>query len=251
MNAIHELRYGKPTRAQAETFVVMAGQAFAFDPSQWLSSLNDDGWGDMRALTDGEQLAAGLVIHTTGQWFGGRRLASHALSAVVAAPQARRKKLGHTLMLHALREARADNVPLCVLYASTPAFYRGQGFEPAGEQMFWRTATHHLPTETEDARYVPCGPEDPGPRELYRQFASERSGLVDRNAHFWRAHLSPYDGAKRYLYRVEFAGALEGYVSLQHARPQNTLFVQDAITTSTRAARAALALISHHKSVAE
>lgn len=252
MNSPQELTYGKPTRPQAETFIVLAGQAFAFDPAQWLSSLGDDGWDNVRTLSDGEDVAAGLVIHTTGQWFGGRRLASHAISAVVAAPQSRRRKLGHTLMLHALRETRAVNAPLSVLYASTPNFYRGLGFEPAGDQMFWRTATHHLPSETEGASYVPfTAAEQAGVHELYVAFARAHTGLLDRTPHFWRAHLQPYDGSKRYAYRIEFAGELEGYVSLQHARPEGTLIVQDAIVTSMRAARAALALLSHHKSVAE
>ncbi len=252
MSSNEELRYGKPTREQAETFVVMAGQAFTFDPAQWLGSLGDHGWENMRTLTDGQDVAGGLVIHETGQWFGGRRLASHALSAVVAAPQFRRRRVGHTLMLHGLREARAAEVPLSVLFASAPNFYRGLGYEPAGDQMFFRVPSHDLPTSTDGARYVPFNPDEQGAaRELYQRFASERSGLLDRNEHFWRSHFLPYDGSKRYAYRIEFSGLLEGYVSLQHARPQNSLIVQDVIATTPRAARAALALMSHHKSVAE
>ncbi len=252
MSSVEELRYGKPTRAQAETFIVMAGQAFTFDPAQWLSSLGDHGWENMRTLTDDQDVAGGLVIHETGQWFGGRRLASHAISAVVAAPQFRRRGVGNTLMLHGLREARAANVPLSVLFASAPNFYRGLGYEPAGEQMFFRAPSQDLPTSTEGARYVPFNPDEQGAvRELYQRFASERCGLLDRSEHFWRAHFSPYDGSKRYAYRIEFSGALEGYVSLQHARPQNSLIVQDVIATTPRAARAALALMSHHKSVAD
>lgn len=252
MSSIGDLRYGKPTRGQAEAFVVMTGQAFAFDPAQWLSSLGDHGWENMRTLTDDQGVAGGLVIHATGQWFGGRRLASHAISAVVAAPQFRRRRVGHTLTLHGLREARAAKVPLSVLFASTPNFYRGLGYEPAGDQMFFRAPTHDLPTSTEGARYVPFNADEQSKaHELYQRFASERSGLLDRNEHFWRSHFLPYDGSKRYAYLLDFSGALEGYVSLQHARPQNTLVVQDVIALTTRAAGAALALMSHQKSVAE
>ena len=230
----------------------MAGQAFTFDPAQWLGSLGDHGWDNMRTLTDEHDVAGGLVIHATGQWFGGRRLASHAISAVVAAPQFRRQKIGHTLMLAGLREARISNVPLSVLFASAPNFYRGLGYEPAGDQMFFRAPSHDLPTSTEGARYVPFNPdEQSAARELYQRFAGERSGLLDRNDHFWRSHFLPYDGSKRYAYRIEFSGAPEGYVSLQHARPQSTLIVQDVIARTPRAARAALALMSHHKSVAD
>jgi predicted acetyltransferase len=248
-----DLRYGMPNRAQAETFVNMSGQAFAFDPTQWLGSLGDHGWENMRTLTDErEAVIGGLVIHATGQWFGGRRLGSHAISAVVAAPEARRIRVGQALMLHGLREARAAKVPLSVLYASAPAFYRGVGYEPAGEHVLWRAPAHELPTDTGGASFVQFDATHQQPaRDVYERFARERSGLLDRTDHFWRAHFDPYDGARRYAYRIDFGGEPEGYLSLQHARPQNTLFVQDAIATTPRAARALLAFLSHHRSVVD
>lgn len=151
-----------------------------------------------------------------------------------------------------MHEARENKVPLSVLFASTPTFYRQVGYEPAGASMFFRAPTHCLPTVTEGAEFAPFTPAEQAPiRELYRQFASQRSGMLDRNDHFWRMQLDPYDGSRRYAYRIDFAGALEGYVCFQHARPNNTLVVQEALATTPRAARAALALISHHKSIAE
>jgi predicted acetyltransferase len=243
--------YGTPTRDQAEAFVKLAGQAFAFDPAQWLSSL-DEGWDNMRTLSDGGRIAAGLVIHAAAQWFGGERLRSHALSCVLAAPEARRRKHGYSVMLHGLREARAVGVPLAVLYASTPAFYRELGFEPAGHRPFWKVAVHHLPTATEGACYTPTGPEErEALHELYVRYARHRAGLLERTEHFWRYHLNPYDGSKLYAYRIDFDGLLEGYVSLQHARSQRTLIVEDAVATTPRAARALMAFLSHHKSVAD
>jgi predicted acetyltransferase len=249
---IPKLVFGKPTRAQAEQLVLMAGQAFAFDPTQWLNSLGDDGFDNMRTLTSEQGVAAGLVIHAVGQWFGGQRLASHAITALVAAAHVRRQHVGHQLITRTLREARENKVPLSVLFASTPTFYRQVGYEPAGASMFFRAPTHCLPTVTEGAEFAPFTPAEQAPiRELYRQFASQRSGMLDRNDHFWRMQLDPYDGSRRYAYRIDFAGALEGYVCFQHARPNNTLVVQEALATTPRAARAALALISHHKSIAE
>ncbi len=230
----------------------MAGQAFAFDPTQWLDSLTEDGFDTMRTLSDEQGVAGGLVIHVTGQWFGGQRLPCYAITALVAAAHRRAQGVGGSLMLHLLKETRAAQVPLCVLHASTPAFYRGAGFEPAGASMSWRAPTHCLPTETEGAKFVPfSAAEQEAVHELYRRFASERAGLLDRNTHFWRMHLNPYDGSRRYAYRIEFSGAVEGYVCFQHARTEDTLVVQDVLTTSTRAARAALALMSHHRAIAQ
>lgn len=212
-------RYGKPTRAQAEQLVNLAGQAFAFDPAQWLSSLDEDGWDNMRTLHDEGGVAAGLVIHATAQWFGGQRVPSHALTALLAAAHVRRQRFGHALMLHVLRETREAKVPLSVLFASTPTFYRQVGYEPAGSSMSFRTPTHCLPKETEGAEFVPfAADEQVLAHRLYRRFAKERAGLLDRTKHFWRMHLRPYDGGKRYAYRIEFAGEAEGYVCLQHAR---------------------------------
>ena len=250
--SIDALVFGKPNRAQAEQLVLMAGQAFAFDPTQWLNSLGDDGFDNMRTLTSGQGVAAGLVIHAVGQWFGGQRLASHAITALVAAAHVRRQHVGRALITSTLREARENRVPLSVLFASTPTFYRQVGYEPAGTSMFFRAPTHCLPSSTEGAEFAPFTPAEQAPiRELYRRFASKRSGMLDRNDHFWRMQLEPYDGSRRYAYRIDFAGSLEGYVCFQHARPSNTLIVQEALASTTRAAKAALALISHHKAIAE
>lgn len=246
------IAYGKPTRAQAAQLVTMAGQAFAFDPTQWLSSLDDDGFETMRTLCDERGVAAGLTIHVTRQWFGGQSLPSYAITALLAAAHRRSQRFGHSLLCHLLKETRAAQVPLSVLFASTPSFYRQVGYEPAGWAMSWRAPTHCLPTSTEGAEIVPFGADEQEPvHALYRRFASQRAGLLERNVHFWRMHLDPYDGSRRYAYRIEIAGVVEGYVCLQHARPQSTLVVQDVITTTTAAARAALALMSHHRAVAD
>lgn len=246
------LEYGKPTRAQAVTFVKLSGQAFAFDPTQWLSSLGEDGWSNIRTLTDGDKVLAGLVFHHTAQWLGGSRLPCNVIASVFSAAEARRQRLGYKVMLHGLRETRAAGVPLAVLFASTPAFYRTLGFEPAGHRLFWKAPMHQLPTQTEGAQYLPTGPDEQGIlHELYARYAKGNAGLIDRTDHFWRYHLNPYDGSTIYAYRIEFDGALEGYVSLRQARPNRTLVAQDAVATTTRSARALLAFLSHHQSVAD
>ncbi|MDF3070855.1 MAG: family N-acetyltransferase [Polyangiaceae bacterium] len=230
----------------------MAGQAFAFDPAQWLSSLDEDGFHTMRTLGDARGVAAGFVIHETAQWFGGQRVPSQAITALVVAAHLRRQQLGHELLLHQLREAREAKVPLSVLFASSPTFYRQHGYEPAGTSTWFRVPSHALPTAPDGAEFVPFTPDDHAPaHELYRRFASERAGLLDRNVHFWRMHLRPYDNSRRHSYRIDFAGVPEGYVCFQHAQPNRTLVVDDVVTTSTRAARAALALMSHHKAVCD
>jgi predicted acetyltransferase len=246
------LEYGKPNRDQAVTFVKLSGQAFAFDPTQWLSSLGDGGWSNIRTLTDGEKVVAGLVFHPTAQWFGGSRLQCQAIASVFSAAEMRRKKLGYRVMLHGLRETRAAGVPLAVLYASTPAFYRELGFEPAGHRLFWKAPIHQLPTQTEGARYLPTGPDEQSTlNELYTRYAKGNAGLIDRTDHFWRYHLNPYDGSTLYAYRIDFEGELEGYVSLRHARANRTLIAQDAVATTPRSARALLAFFSHHQSVVD
>jgi predicted acetyltransferase len=219
----------------------------------WRVGLERDGWNDIRLLTSDDELIAGLVIHRTGQWFGGRRIASHAIGAVITAPHCRRRGAGRELMLRMLREARRDGVPLSVLYASTPTFYRGVGYEPAGQRCLWKIDVQHLPDAAEGGRSRPFSVEDRADvqavRELYAAFAASHSGCVDRSDHFWRQHLNPYDNSKRYLYRIDFDGVLEGYLSLMSRGPDGVLPVQDVVCTTPRAARAALAFMRHHSSV--
>lgn len=246
------LVYGKPNRRLAETFVKLSGQAFAFDPTQWLNSLGEDGDDNIRTLSDGDKVVAGLVFHPTAQWFGGSRLQSHAIASVFSAAELRRQGLGYQVMLHGLREIRAAGIPLAVLFASTPAFYRRLGFEPAGHRLFWKAPMHQLPTETEGAQFSPTGPGDRSQlNALYTLYAQGGAGYIDRSEHFWRYHLNPYDGSTLYAYRIEFDGKLEGYVSLQNARPNRTLMVQDAVATTPHSARALMAFLSHYQSVAD
>lgn len=250
---VEGLKYGRPERAQAQTFVTLAGQTFSFDPAQWLSSLDAHGWDNMRALTaSDDSFVAGLVLHTAGQWFGRRRLAAYAVSAVVVAPPFRGERVGRRLMLEGLRETRAAGIPLSVLYASTPAFYRSVGYEPAGERRFCRAPITALPSERLGARYVELAPEQQAEaRELYQRFARERSGLLERTDHFWRSHFQPYDGSKRSLYRIDFPEGPEGYVSFQHGFPEKTLVVDDAIATTPRSVLALLSLFSRYQPQAQ
>jgi predicted acetyltransferase len=246
------LVYGKPNYDQAVAFVKHSGQAFAFDPTQWIQSLGNDGGSNIRTLTDGAQVLAGLVFHPTAQWYGGSRLTCQVIASVFSAAEARRQKLGYKVMLHGLRETRAQGMPLAALYATTPAFYRALGFEPAGHRLFWKVPMHHLPTVSEGAQFRPTGPHEQAIlHELYGRYAKANAGLIDRTEHFWRYHLNPYDGSTLYAYRIDFGDSLEGYVSLRHARANRILTVQDAVVTTPRSARALLTFLSHHQSVAD
>lgn len=242
--------YGKPeTLERAQQFVDLCGEAFAFDAGPWRAALERDGWGGVRVLTEGDGIAAGLVIHPTAQWFGEQRVLCHAIAGVVTAAQHRRRGAGKAVMLHMLREARQNAVPLTALYGSTPTFYRSVGYEPAGYRCIFSAELGHLPPVPPEARFMPI-PVDAGAiRALYRDFAVRQSGCLDRTDHFWRQCLKPDDGSKRHVYGVWFGDLLEGYVTLAHNRPDGALRAHDVVCASARAARAILGFMGQHSSV--
>lgn len=243
------IRYGEPaTPDEADRFFDLADEAFAADSRPFRAEWQRDS--HLRTLTIGGELAAGLAIHPSGLWFGGQHIASHAIAAVATVSHRRRSGIGHALMARVLKEARATGVPLTVLYASTPAFYRAVGYETAGERCVFKVETRELPREPGAATIKQQLLADQQPlRALYRSFAASHPGCLDRGEHFWRSIFTPTDDSKRYLYAIEYDDALEGYVCFKTGRDKGVLAVRDVVCVTRRAAQSALALMAAHNSI--
>lgn len=235
---------------QAKTQRLLCTEAFGGDPSTALDRVDDAYAQRTRVVLRDEQVAAGLNYYDVGQCFGGQRLRCWAIGGLVTHPAYRGRNVGRDLTLGMLREARAQGVPLCVLYASTPTFYRKCGFEPAGQVCAWGVPSHCLPAfpEALDAYdVVPFEADDAAVRACYAAFAQTQNGPIDRGETFWQRQLAPRRG-HRYRYRFELDGTTEAYLAYQHDSKES-LAVEDYAATTTRARRAVLTFLRGMRSV--
>lgn len=242
--------YQAANREQAEAQRLLCAEAFGGDPATALDRLDDAGVKQTRVVVRDGRVAAALNYYDVGQFFHGRRLRSWAIGGLVTHPAYRARGVGRELTLGMLHEAKQQGVPLSVLYASTPTFYRKCGFEPAGEASAWGVASHQLPAfpeALEDFDVVPFEADDPAVRACYTAFIQTQNGPLDRDDKLWARLLTPRSG-HRFNYRFDIDGQTEGYVSLSGDRSDG-LAVEDYTALTLRARRAILAFLRGHRSV--
>ncbi|MEM1445017.1 MAG: GNAT family N-acetyltransferase [Planctomycetota bacterium] len=242
--------YQAANRKQAEAQRLLCAEAFGGDPATACDRLNDAAVRQTRVVLDGECVAAALYYYDVGQFCHGKRLRSWAIGGLVTHPAYRARGVGRELTLGMLHEAKQQGVPLSVLFASTPTFYRKCGFEPAGDVCAWGVASHNLPAFPEALEgfdVVPFEPDDPAVRACYTAFVQTQNGPLDRDEVLWARLLTPRSG-HRYQYRFDIEGRTEGYVSLSGDQSDG-LAVEDYTALTLRARRAILAFLRGHRSV--
>ncbi len=244
--------YQPADRAGAEAQRFLCAEAFGGDPTTALDRVDDDYIGRTRVVKRGPRIAAALHFLDVHQHFGGERLRSWAIAGLVTAAPFRGAGVGRELVLGMLREARAAGVPLSVLYASTPTFYRKCGYEPAGYVCAWGVDAQKLPHEPgalDGFDVVAFEPDDENVRACYAQSIADHHGPFDRDEELWKWKVNPPKG-HRFRFRFDVAGNTEGYVSLSGDRSE-ALGVEDYAATTVRARRAILAFLHGYRAVAD
>jgi len=252
MTSRPELTYHRPNREQAVDYVRLDAMAFGDDPAPMLGKLDEIGWDAMRTVSVGGEVAAGLVIFDEAQRFGGRAVRSWAIGGVAVWPHHRRRGVGRALMAAMLDEARDAGVPLSVLFASTPTFYRNLGYEPAGWLNHWTVDPKCFPRLDHGADVSAVAPTDDDGRrriaEVYAAAVRDANGPLERRSRLtWMRHLTPFVG-ERFAYLITLDGRDEGFVILDRERREGELWVE-AVVTSRGAAGAAARLLHGLSSV--
>lgn len=239
-----DLTYAVPTREQAVAYLHIDALAFGGDGQSDIDRLDDMGWSNMRVALLGDEVVGGLVIFDDAQRFGGRNVRSWAIGGVAVAPQHRRRRVGRTLMLHMLAEARQADVPLSSLYASTPAFYRGFGYEPAGWTCNWTIDPQEFPLDGRDAEVRPMTEADRNAAaDIHARSIAHDNGPLARSCDaFWQRVYDEHGGERRPAYLFTFDGRPEAFVVTAKHRPGQTMWIAAASATprGTRAVGAFL-----------
>ncbi len=213
----------------------------------------------LRVLRDAGRVQAGYVLHTLGQWFGGRRVSMAGVGMVGVAPEARGRGLATRLMDDAIREYHASGFAISTLFPAKQALYRRSGYERAG-------ARWHVQVELDRLAVIVHDEAKPGAARtlraatpadvetihgLYDRFVAAENGPIHRNAFLWDRRMNvPEQDTRGFL--VEGSEGPEGYCFLYQERKQgfrSALYVADHVALTAAAARTLLSFYADHRSM--
>lgn len=197
---------------------------------------------EYRVLRRGGAVAAGLHIHTFGQWFGGRAVKTAGIGAVSVAAAHRGGGAGSALMRHTLSDLHSRGFPISVLYPATQPVYRRAGYEQAGNYIGYK-----LPTQNIDLRERTPGlrtADRDDAMQLYQRRARRGAGNLERTADQWK-YVLPTGDPGVHAFSVD-----DGYVSFTQRRTRDggEIHCRDLVALSADAARRLLSLFADHRS---
>ena len=230
-------------------------------PEVWPKLATRIGVERLRALYDGEHLAAACGFLDFGHWFGGRRVGAIGVTVVAVPAEDRGRGCAYSIMAKLLAESRDAGYPLATLYASTQTLYRRLGFEQAGSFHLHEVELRHLPAtkpELELRRVSHEAMREEFP-PLYARYARSQEGMVDRPAGLWERLVDPRQKSR--CFALGPRGAAEGYVILAQKdvkspdpRAQHKPFrfaMLDRVANTPAAWQSMLTLLASHRSVVD
>ena len=200
--------------------------------------------GDCRLLEVNGRVAAAFRAYRMQMHVRGRCYPTLGVSGVAVAPDFRRRGLGRSLCVEAMREGRRRGDVLSVLYPFRVSFYVGLGYALAGELHHFRFRPGDLPLFDGWDRVVRGDDADVAEvRALYRRVALRSSGMLERDKSAWKATLTPR--ARLYLHRSA-QGTLTGYATVTGSkrRERSVLRVRELVWESEEAYHALLGWLS-------
>jgi predicted acetyltransferase len=235
-------------------------ESFGNEELPWSLWMERIGHANLRVLLEDGAMRGGLGFYRFAQHWGGRAVPMIGLAGVGVAPQARGRGVAKQFLLHTVREAKEEGIPLAALYASSLSVYRSIGFEPAGNALKMKAPIASLPrgdasTECEPFSADLLTSEDGATlRSLYAVRARAWNGHLDRSDAIWSRIVKPYKGVAR-AYRFGPSNAPEGYVVYMHAPEEATLHfgvtIRDLVLTTPAAAQRCMALLHGTRSLGD
>jgi predicted acetyltransferase len=231
--------------------------SFAFPQEKLRKFMDQVGLENVRTLSIERKIVAGYILHSMGQWFGGRRVSMAGVGLVGTSPEERRRGLATTLMEHSVREFHGMGFAISTLFPAKQSLYRRSGYERAGARYRVEIDCAHLALSGEKRSRLPMrlfSPEDfEKVLELYNAFAAGESGPIDRTRFLWERRMNPPDQTVR-GFLVEGKEGPEGYVFYEESRKDKTmrytLHVTDMVARSEDAARTLMGFFHDYRSMA-
>jgi predicted acetyltransferase len=254
---MEDLYYGPcPDAESASELARILSWSFAFPKERLRGDMEKIGFENIRTLSDKNRIVAGYILHSMGQWFGGKRVSMAGVGLVGTSPEHRGRGLATTLMERSIREFHGMGFAISTLFPAKQSLYRRAGYERAGARYRVEIDCSHLAVAGERRPRLPLRLATPSDfdaiQELYNQFAVGESGPIDRTRFIWDRRMSPPDRTVR-GFLVEGASGPEGYVFLDESRkdkPRYSVHVTDMVARTEDAARTLAGFLADHRSMA-
>lgn len=208
-----------------------------------------DAWIAMKRMEDflcawvGDELVATTETVPVGQHFGGRSVAMGAVASVAVRPDHRGRGLAPRILTAAIELMRERGLVISTLHPATTRFYRGLGWEVAGEFAVRRVPTSALaalPHGEPECMRPATAVDREQVRECYARLAPSIDGSVDRNETFWSAWERELEAPHRYLYVYDGGDRIDGYVNYEQIHTRDLwgfeLTVHELVATTPEVA---------------
>jgi len=254
---MENLEYGPCANAEnASQLARILSWSFAFPFEKLRSDMDKIGFDNVRTLSMRNRIVAGYILHSMGQWFGGRRVSMAGVGLVGTSPEERGHGLATTLMENSVREFHRMGFAISTLFPAKQSLYRRAGYERAGARYRVEVDCTHLALAGERRPRLPMRLVTPKDFdtvfELYNDFAAGENGPIDRSRFIWDRRMNPPDRTVR-GFLVEGKNGPEGYVFFDENRkdkPRYTVHVTDMVARSEDAARTLMAMFGDHRTMA-
>ncbi len=243
----------KPVPAEHHgQFAHIDAQSFDITPRrsrEWLEEPRDR---DLRALYDGDRIAAQLVIYPLRVRTGAGDLPCGGLGSVATPPEQRRRGHIGRLLHEAVDELRARGTPLCMLYPFKNSFYGRFGWATFVERKVYSGS----PQLFAGFRLSPQGAFEqvgeealPELEQVYSGALRGRFGPLARSQQWWKEVIGGTGALKyTYLWRDE-QGAARSYVvfRLEKRSAGMTMACRETVALDPLARQQLFALMGLHQ----
>jgi predicted acetyltransferase len=202
------------------------------------------------AHMDGE-IVGGYMLLPGGQFFGGKSVPAHGVTAVAVHPASRRRGVAGALMRDCIRLARENGAALAPLHAATVRLYRRWGWEVCSLTTRQIVQTSAL-TGLSGAGTVRGRPDRAAVEAMRRAHLAQWDGPLDRADWFLSVEWDPGDPeTSRYEYGWYEGDLLTGYVRYSSSRDADwvRIRVQEFIFTTEDALRGLLGFLGGQESM--
>ena len=205
------LTYSKISESEAElTWSIVEQALHRHGDPNWNRKV---GYENFRAIRSDGNILGGIAIIDMGQWFGGRKVRTGAVTSVGVAPEGRGIGAASTMLSNALKEMRDNGMAISTLFPSSVRVYRSKGYERSGVMLTYEAPIKEMRAALNKLK-VEQASNDEDMVLLFNERAQQGNGNLDRGSLLWDL-ITTSDGRPIYKYYIRDENQVVGYINYQ------------------------------------
>ncbi len=239
------LTYSKISEAEAElTWSIIEQALHRQSQAGWNQSV---GFENFRAIKSDGEILGGMAIIDMGQWFGGRKVRTGAVTSVGVAPEGRGIGAASKMLSNSLKEMRDRGMAISTLFPSSVRVYRSKGYERSGVKLTYEAPVKEMRSNL-NKLIVEQASNDEEMVLLFNERARQSNGNLDRGSLLWDL-ITKSDGRPFYKYYIRDEKQILGYINYQQSRSGDHIRVRDMVSSTPQSSERILKFFSDHRTV--